>query len=214
MIVGKNLPAAAALLLTLVASTCWAQGVPNPAHPFAIYDLTMDGNINNEDVNQFQYDLMELNGPLGRSGFYRVDNQNRHLDVNHDLSVDLRDVMLILHYFGHFSSTGEFIASPGGGCQIGDLNADGVVGIDDMEAFVNGRRFWQWWNNWFSVFGSKAAIYTFGDLDMDGDIDLTDFLYLQLLWTEGEFEGEFPDDYTSSIRPDGVPIGVWTWICE
>jgi hypothetical protein len=55
----------------------------------------------------------------------------------------------------------------------GDATGDGVVGLDDFAGFEECRQF-----NATENLDCRAF-----DIDLDGDIDLTDFGYLQLLWS-------------------------------
>lgn len=177
-------------------------------------DLTQDGLINNHDLLVFQASLREP-GFLGRGTSIPVNSQIAHLDFDLSQTVNLLDAVQILNNFGHFEQDGSFTFLAPNGCQLGDFNADSIVDEADMDEFRKGYAFWQWWN---LNFPPAPALYTFGDLDMNGIIDETDFGYIRLFWSAGveDFDNTqtMPNSYTSQEPPstDCFPIGWRFWL--
>ena len=198
-------------VLTLFGNQAHAQP-SNKAHPFLLYDINGDLVIDNDDINEFQLMVRNAQIPFGRGLSHPVDATNQQFDIDFSGWIDMGDVFAILLHFGHFNSSGtEFIS--GGNCQMGDLNADGAVDDDDMTAFVDGRRYWQWWNLPGQLWAPKQAIYTMGDINMDGFINQLDLDLMEILWSSGvPFNYTLEDDYTDPNAPNR-PIGWFTWFC-
>ena len=207
------------LILSLGLSVFFLANAAQGQSDLLIYgplDLNDDGLVNNEDVNIF-HGTVSPYGHLGRGTRIPIAGDIAHLDFDQSGDITLADGVTILQNFGHFNSDKTVFYQTPNGCQLGDFNADGFIDEGDMDEFESGFNFWRWWNLFRNI-GSpdKPAIYSFGDVDMDGVIDELDFLYLRLSWSAGtgDFDERYPDfldDYTIDVRPSD-PTGLDIWL--
>ena len=210
---------------------------PEP-HPYMIYDLNDDGRIDGLDANKAQIDLTRIYGSIARGTRHRVNEKTLVYDFNFDWWIDILDIVILMEHAGHFeiveggqdgdgSEDGDGSGAngdaspivvhlplhPGSTCLMGDLHPDGEFTEADQIAFEIGFHFWQWYN---IICGPSPAVYSFGDLNLDGCVDESDWLLLEaqfILHGQHFPDRSFPANHTSSNAPSDKPFGWFTWIC-
>ncbi len=157
---------------------------------FRKFDLNDDGFVNMIDVNVWHGFISQI-GDMGRGVSIDVVPGSEFLDLNLDFVYTLEDVLAILNNFGHFDVEGNFQRAPAG-CIMGDFNEDGDVDDEDMNCYFKlGFQWWSWENSQSPI--NVRSIYSMGDIDMNGEVDIVDFCFMRLLWTAGtrDFDSKY-----------------------
>jgi dockerin type I repeat protein len=148
-------------------------------------DLTEDGLVDNDDSNILLSCITSVCSPqdfdrsdINNDGF--VDGSDLQImvmnwdptgpaDVNNDLKINNDDISVLFRNWATRTNIGK---------ADGDLNLDGVVGVDDYAIMTN------WWGRGVSDFAAQAPIGPIplpGDFNADGTVNAADYV----VWRKG-----------------------------